>query len=133
MGTGGTFADARLKVFIADGSPAIRERLDALLSEIPGIAIIGCAGDGEEAIARIRASEPHVVILDSSLPPAGGLSLLRTLRSTVSPPVVIAITSSASLQYRILFREAGAVFCFDKSCELERLVEALGVLEMEHA
>jgi DNA-binding NarL/FixJ family response regulator len=120
-----------LKVFIADGSPYIIERLDSLLSEIPGIEIAGHAGDGEEAIALIRASEPEVVILDSSLPPEGGLSLLHKLRNYCSTPVVIVISSFPTLQYRTRFHEAGAVYFFDKSRELDRLVEALVVLNTE--
>jgi DNA-binding NarL/FixJ family response regulator len=120
-----------LKVFIADGSPSIRERLDSLLSEIPGVVLAGHAGDGEKAIALIHASEPEVVILDSSLPPEGGLSLLRKLRSKGSAPVVIVITSFPTLQYRTRFHEAGAAYFFDKSRELDRLVEALVVLNQE--
>jgi DNA-binding NarL/FixJ family response regulator len=120
-----------MKVFIADGSTSIRERLDSLLTEIPGIEIAGHAGDGGEAIALIRASEPEVVILDSSLPPEGGLSLLRKLRSKGSTPVVIVITSFPTLQYRTKFHEAGAAYFFDKSRELDRLAEALVVLNQE--
>jgi DNA-binding NarL/FixJ family response regulator len=120
-----------VKVFIADGASSIRERLDSLLSEIPGVEIAGHAGDGEEAIALISACDPEVVILDSSLPPEGGLSLLRKLRSMGSPPVVIVITSFPTLQYRTKFHEAGAAYFFDKSRELDRLVEALVVLNQE--
>ena len=120
-----------MKVFIADRSPSILERLDSLLSEIPGVEIAGHAGDGEEAIALIRACEPEVVILDSSLPPEGGLGFLRKLRSKGSTPVIIVITSFPTLQYRTKFHEAGAAYFFDKSRELDRLVEALGALNLE--
>jgi DNA-binding NarL/FixJ family response regulator len=89
-----------LKVFIADGSPGICKRLDSLLSEIPGVEIVGHAGDGEQAIALIRTCEPGVVILDSSLPPEGGLDLLRKLKKASPVPVIIAITSFPNLQYR---------------------------------
>jgi len=122
-----------LKVFIADGSPCIIERLDSLLSEIPGIEIAGHAGDGEEAIALIRACEPEVVILDSSLPPEGGLGLLRKLRSKGSTPVIIVITSSPTLQYRTKFHEAGAAYFFDKSREQNELVQAIVAIKEELA
>jgi DNA-binding NarL/FixJ family response regulator len=120
-----------VKVFIADGASFIRERLDSLLSEVPGVEIAGHAGDGEEAIAMIRVCEPEVVILDSSLPPEGGLGFLRKLRSKGSTPVIIVITSFPTLQYRTKFHEAGAAYFFDKSRELDRLVEALVVLKQE--
>ena len=120
-----------MKVFIADGAPSIRERLDSMLSEVPGVEIAGHAGDGEEAIALISACEPEVVILDSSLPPEGGLGLLRKLRSKGSTPVVIVITSFPTLQYRTKFHEAGAAYFFDKSREQDRLVDALVALNLE--
>jgi two-component system response regulator YesN len=122
-----------LKVFIADGSPSIIERLDSLLSEIPGVEIAGHAKDGERALAQIRACEPAVVILDGSLPPEGGLSLLRKLRSISSTPVAIVIMSFPTLQYRTKFSEAGAAYFFDTSREMDGLVEALGVLQTELA
>jgi DNA-binding NarL/FixJ family response regulator len=123
--------EVRLKVIIADSSTTILERLDSLLSEIPGIVVEGLAKDGEEAIALIRACEPEVVILDSSLPPEGGLNLLRELRKSDSPPVIIVITSFPAIQYRKRFHEAGAAYFFDKSREMDRLVEALVVLNRE--
>lgn len=122
-----------MKVFIADGSPSIIERFDSLLSEIPGVVVAGHSGDGKEAIALIRACEPDVVILDSSLPPEGGLSLLRKLRGKGSTPVVIVITSFPNLQYRTRYQRAGAAYFFDKSRELERLVAALIELNTELA
>ena len=120
-----------MKVFVADSSPCILERLDSLLSEIPGIEIAGHARDGEEAIALIQACEPEVLILDSSLPPEGGLGLLRRLRSKGCTPVILVITSFPTLQYRTKFHEAGAAYFFDKSREQDRLVEALVVLKQE--
>lgn len=120
-----------MKVFVADSSPCILERLDSLLSEIPGIEIAGHARNGEEAIALIPACEPEVLILDSSLPPEGGLGLLRRLRSKGCTPVILVITSFPTLQYRTKFHEAGAAYFFDKSREQDRLVEALVVLKQE--
>jgi DNA-binding NarL/FixJ family response regulator len=122
-----------LNVLIAVGSPSILERLDSLLSEIPGVVVAGHAKDGEKAIALVRECEPAVVILDGSLPPEGGLCLLRKLKSINPTPVAIVIMSFPNLQYRTIFREAGAAFFFDTSRELDGLVEALGVLQAELA
>jgi hypothetical protein len=43
-----------LKVFIADGSTSILERLDSLLSEIPGIEIAGHAKDAGDSCRCAR-------------------------------------------------------------------------------
>ena len=53
-----------MKVFIADDSQVLRERLDEMLSDLPGIEIMGYAQDVPEAITSIKKLNPDVVILD---------------------------------------------------------------------
>jgi DNA-binding NarL/FixJ family response regulator len=58
-------ADATdMKVFIADDSVQIRERLIEMPSEVPEVEITGEAGDAPEAIRGIRRLDPDMVILD---------------------------------------------------------------------
>ena len=64
-----------MKVFIADDSPILRERLDAMLSELPGIKIVGQAGNVADAIETIRALHPDVVILDIRMPGGSGIGV----------------------------------------------------------
>jgi hypothetical protein len=45
--------------------------------------------------------------------------------------VIIVITSFSTFQYRTKFHEAGAAYFFDKSRELDRLVDALVALNLE--
>jgi DNA-binding NarL/FixJ family response regulator len=53
-----------MKVFIADDSVQIRERLAEMLSELPEVEIMGKAADAPEAITQIRKLDPDMVILD---------------------------------------------------------------------
>ena len=57
-----------IKVFIADDSIVLRERLLEMLREIPGVEILGCAQDGLHAIDSIRALRPDAVVLDIQMP-----------------------------------------------------------------
>ena len=53
----------------------MREGIRALLQQEPEIEVVGEAGDGQEAIRRIREEKPDVVLMDISLP--GGLGGLE--------------------------------------------------------
>ena len=73
---------------------------------------------------------PDVIVIDIRMP-GGALDLVRAIKSSAHPPVVIALSSSASLQYRAACHRAGAEYFFDKVNEQARLVEAVVELQKE--
>src|SRR5438045_2170418 len=65
----------KMRVFIADDSRVIVERLADLLKEVSGVRLVGNAGDVSEALRSIPKANPDVVILDLQMP--GGSGLVR--------------------------------------------------------
>jgi DNA-binding NarL/FixJ family response regulator len=120
-----------LKVFIADDSALMRERLAAMLSELPEIEIIGQARDGLEAIGLIPKLKPDVVILDVRMPKRSGVNILQNIKGGVIPPLVIMFTNYPYPQYRDKCLKMGADFFFDKSTDVERLIQVLNTLAQE--
>ena len=112
-----------MRVFIAENSSIIRERLAVLLSDLQGIEIIGYAEDVSEAVESIRLMKPDVVILDIQMPGGSGFSVLRDIRASELPAVVIIFTNDPFPQYRQRFIDAGADFFLDKSAEFEKLLD----------
>jgi DNA-binding NarL/FixJ family response regulator len=109
-----------MKVFIADDSPILRERLKAMLSELPGIDIIGQAGNVPEAIKTIRALHPNVVILDIMMPDGSGIDVLENIKKITIAPVVIMLTNYSDPQYRKKCMALGAEYFFDKSTDFKK-------------
>jgi len=114
-----------MKVFIADDSSVIRERLIEMISEIEGIKVAGEATTAAEAVPLIIRLKPDVVILDIRMPGGNGLSVLQAIRKTNLNMKVIMLTNYPYPQYRQKCNEAGADFFFDKDSEFKKVTETL--------
>ena len=120
-----------IKVFIADDSSVIRERLNALLSDLPRVEVIGEAGDAGETLKGIQELSPDVVILDIRMPGGNGIGVLKKIKKSDSSPVVIMLTNYPYLQYRKKCADLGADYFFDKSREFERIIEVFNKLAQD--
>ncbi len=115
-----------MRVFIVDDSEALREELIALLSRYEEIEIIGQAGDSIEAKNAIPKLNPDVVILDIRMPGGNGIEVIRNIKKDNPKCVVIMFTNYPYSQYRKRYMKLGADFFFDKSSEVEKVIEVLG-------
>jgi DNA-binding NarL/FixJ family response regulator len=113
----------RMKVFIADDSKVLCERLIEMLSDVPGIEIIGHAQDVAESLAAIKKLNPDIVILDIRMPGGSGMDVLQALKQGKQAPMVIMLTNYPYPQYRKKCLGLGADYFFDKSTEFEKVTE----------
>ena len=118
-------SNRKLRILIADDSTFIRERLPAMLLDIPGIEVVGQAKNGAEALNLAQELNPDVVILDIRMPRMTGIEVLQKLKKDKTAPVVIMLTSYPYPQYREKCQEAGADFFFDKSTDFDKLFSLL--------
>jgi DNA-binding NarL/FixJ family response regulator len=118
-------APGRSPVFIVDDSPVVRDRLLAMISELPNVEVVGQADVAFEAINSIRRLRPSVVVLDISMPGGSGMYVLETVKKDQPVPVVIMLTNFAHEQYRQKCLQLGADYFFDKSTEFDRVTQVL--------
>jgi DNA-binding NarL/FixJ family response regulator len=69
----------RARVFIVDDHPIVRKGIVDLLRAAPDMDVCGDAATIEDALRRIAETRPDLVVVDLSLPGAGGLDLLKDL------------------------------------------------------
>ena len=117
-----------IKVFVADDSIVLRERVLEMLRDIPGVEVLGCAEDGLHAITSIRTLRPDAVVLDIQMPRGTGLDVLKNIKHDGGRPIVVVFTNFPYPQYRKRAFEFGADFFFDKTTEFEKLRELFGQL-----
>jgi len=77
-----------LRVVLVDDEPWARKGLRVLLEPVPGVEIVGEAGNGAEAVEVIRDAAPDLVFLDVRMPEMDGFGVLRALGPDRAPAVV---------------------------------------------
>jgi len=115
----------KMKVFIADDSKIVVDRLADLLGDVRGVEVAGQAGDALEAVRCIRQVNPDAVILDLQMPGGSGLDVLRAIRPDHPGLYVLICTNYAYPQFREECLSAGANYFLDKSSEFEKIPDIL--------
>ena len=82
-----------LKGFLVDDHELVRRGVADLLDEEPDLMVIGQASSVSEALARVPAANPDVVVLDVRLPDGNGVELCRELRSRLPELNCLMLTS----------------------------------------
>ena len=102
----------------------LRDRLVKLIAAIPGTEPVGFAEGAQEALEKIAAATPDVVVLDLSLSEGNGFDVLRGLQKM--PGVECYVLTNHPIEgFRAVATRLGAKGFFDKSSEVERLRDVL--------
>ncbi|QAY64131.1 response regulator transcription factor [Xylanimonas allomyrinae] len=72
-----------VRVFLVDDHEVVRRGVADLLGAEPDLEVVGEAGTAAEAVARVPALAPDVVVLDVRLPDGDGVTVCRELRATL--------------------------------------------------
>ncbi|HYL26106.1 MAG TPA: response regulator transcription factor [Burkholderiales bacterium] len=117
-----------MQVFLVEDSPMVRERLEALLAEVPGIEIVGRAAGAATAIREILELRPDLVVLDVQLAEgSSGFDVLRALHAQAPELDVVMLTNYSAEPYRQIAERFGARAFFDKSKEFERVRDVVAL------
>jgi two-component system, NarL family, response regulator DevR len=86
-------SSAPVRVFLVDDHEVVRRGVAEVLEDEPGITVAGEAGSVAEALARVPAVRPDVVVIDMRLPDGDGADLCRDLRERVPGLRCLVLTS----------------------------------------
>lgn len=114
-----------MKIFIADDSTIVRERLIDMLSGLKDLEVVGQAEEGLQAIDSIRKLKPDAVVLDIQMPNGSGIDVLQNIKMEEPTPIVIILTNYSYSQYRKRCMDAGVDFFFDKSTQFNEVMKVL--------
>jgi len=119
-----TFA-VRLKTYLVEDNLTIRENLIATLEELVNIENIGTSDSENEAKAWLVANpqEWDLAILDLFLKQGSGLGVLAACRDRKPSQKVVVLSNYATADIRQRCAQLGVDAVFDKSNEIDALVE----------
>ena len=101
---------APIRVLVVDDSAFMRHSLGRLLSEPPGIEVVGAASNGVEGLAQARDLRPDVVTLDVEMPVLDGLGMLKRLMlETPTRVVMLSSLTTANAKITLDALEYGAI------------------------
>jgi DNA-binding NarL/FixJ family response regulator len=84
-----------IRVLIADDQRVVREGLEMVLGLLPGVEVVGSAGDGLEAVDLAARLHPDIVLMDLRMPRCDGVEATRVLREREPEIKVVVLTTYA--------------------------------------
>jgi DNA-binding NarL/FixJ family response regulator len=116
------------RVLIVDDQTLVRHGIRSLLELADGIDVVGEASDGIEALERIEALAPEVVLLDLRMPRLDGIGVLEALRSRPDAPPCLILTTFDDDAAVLTGLRAGAKGFLLKDVSLRQLTDAIAAL-----
>ena len=92
--------DERFRILIADDHPIFRDGLTRLLESDRSCRVVGLAGDSDETLRLVSELNPDLLLLDLSMPTAGGMEVLRALGP--NPPLRVLVLTASADEHQIL-------------------------------
>lgn len=114
-----------IRVVLVDDQTLVRQGIRGLLDLVPDIEVIGEASDGEEALERVPALEPDVLLLDIRMPRRDGIAVMEALREQGALPPTLVLTTFDDGDATIAAIKAGAKGLMLKDVSLNDLAEAI--------
>ena len=110
------------RILLVDDSAAIRRGLRREF-ERAGWLVCGEAADGAEALAKVEALKPQVILLDLSMPGLNGLTTARRLKRVLPEIPLILFTGHGDLFKTDEANAAGISAVFSKSDPITGLLD----------
>jgi DNA-binding NarL/FixJ family response regulator len=98
----------KITVLLVDDHALVRRGFRRILEDEPDMAVVGEAGDGEEATKLARQLKPQVVVMDSALPKMNGLEATRQILWDLPETAVLMLSMHSESTWVRQAIEAGA-------------------------
>ena len=114
-----------IRVLVVDDHPVVRDGLRGVLDGEADMLVVGEAGHGAEALARVAEAAPDVVLMDLRMPTMGGVEAITALRTQAPGVRVLVLTTFDTDRDVLPAIEAGATGYLLKDTPREELLRAV--------
>src|SRR5262249_43736978 len=102
-------SDESLRVLLVEDDVLLGTLLQELLSQQPGVRLLGMAASAEQALNTARQQKPDLVLLDIGLPDRSGLELLEELTESYPELPVLMLTLADDMESVLAAFRSGAI------------------------
>jgi two-component system nitrate/nitrite response regulator NarL len=122
-----------IRIAIADDRPIFRDGLRRLLNDETGLAVVGDAGDGQEAVALASRVKPDVLLLNLGVAPLSSLDVLRALAAIEPRVCTVLLTRAANQTDTVAAMKLGVVGVLSEDAPTHLLFKCIrAVMTGEH-
>ncbi len=114
-----------ISVVLADDHVIVRNGIKALLESEQGIAVIGEASDGEEALKVIEELQPDIVIMDIRMPVMNGIEATKEIPNYSEKTSSLILSMHDNEEYILQAIECGASGYLLKDTERSEFLKAI--------
>ncbi len=114
-----------IRVLVADDHELFRRGLTMVLEAEDGIDVVGQAGDGHAAVAKVGELAPDVVLMDVRMPHLDGIEATRQIRKAFPATRIIVLTVSDEQDDLLDAVKAGAAGYLLKEVSIEEVADAV--------
>ncbi|CAA9402434.1 MAG: Two-component transcriptional response regulator, LuxR family [uncultured Pyrinomonadaceae bacterium] len=118
----------KLKILLAEDHETVREGIRLIIESQDDLEVVGCAGDGREAIRLAEELKPDIVLMDVSMPKLNGLLATAKLKRIMPDVKILTLTRHTDEAYLQELLQAGVdgyVLKQSASTDLLRAVRAV--------
>lgn len=115
----------KIRIIIADDHPIVRRGLRTLIKTQSDMELVGEAENGLEAVQKVTALVPDIVIMDLQMPVKDGMTAIGELNRLGSPTRVVVLTSFPDDDRVFAAIKAGATGLLLKDSTPKELLEAI--------
>jgi DNA-binding NarL/FixJ family response regulator len=122
-----------VSVLVVDDQKVVREGLVSLIGLLPGIAVVGAAVDGDDAVRQAVELRPDVVLMDLNMPRCNGVEATERLRGLLPDTAVVVLTTYSDDAWVFSALQAGARGFLTKDAGADEIRRAITDVAAGHA
>ena len=117
--------DETKRLILADDHHLLRRGFRSLLSNEPGLEVVGEASNGLQAIEMCRYLKPDLILMDVRMPEMDGITATRRIKNEQPGVGVLMVTMHENPDYLFEALDAGAAGYVLKDAPADRLISAV--------
>jgi two-component system, NarL family, nitrate/nitrite response regulator NarL len=114
-----------IRLLLVDDHPLVLDGINSRLQVEDHIEVVGQANNGKEALDRAKQVNPHVVLMDVTMPVMGGLEATRRFKTELPGVRVLILSMHDDQEYILQLMQSGASGYVLKNVSSEELIKAI--------